>query len=124
MKLYYAPGACSLAPHIVLAEAGIAADFVKVDLKAHLTESGVDYYTVNPKVRFRSLSLITVNALPKFRRSCSTSPIKNRARRSRQQRARSNVTGCRSGSTLSHPSCTSSIRRSSIQQLRMHTRRW
>lgn len=49
MKLYYAPGACSLAPHIVLAEAGIAADFVKVDLKTHKTEAGVDYYTVNPK---------------------------------------------------------------------------
>ena len=49
MKLYYAPGACSLAPHIVLAEAGIAADFVKVDLKTHQTEAGVDYYTINPK---------------------------------------------------------------------------
>ena len=49
MKLYYAPGACSLAPHIVLAEAEIAADFVKVDLKAHQTETGVDYYTINPK---------------------------------------------------------------------------
>ncbi len=49
MKLYYAPGACSLAPHIALAEAGIAADFVKVDLKTHKTEAGVDYYTINPK---------------------------------------------------------------------------
>lgn len=49
MKLYYAPDACSLAPHIVLAEAGIAADLVKVDLKTHQTEAGVDYYTINPK---------------------------------------------------------------------------
>jgi len=49
MKLYYAPGACSLAPHIALSEAQIPADFVKVDLKAHKTENGVDYYTINPK---------------------------------------------------------------------------
>jgi len=49
MKLYYAPGACSLAAHIVLAEAGIAADLVKVDLKSHQIAAGVDYYTINPK---------------------------------------------------------------------------
>jgi len=49
MKLYYTPGTCSLAPRIALAEAGIAADFVKVDLKTHQTEAGVDYYTINPK---------------------------------------------------------------------------
>jgi glutathione S-transferase len=49
MKLYYAPGACSLSPHIVAREAGIAIELEKVDLGAHKTEKGQDYLTVNPK---------------------------------------------------------------------------
>nr|WP_316653203.1 glutathione transferase GstA [uncultured Gellertiella sp.] len=49
MKLYYSPGACSLSPHIVLKESGIAFDAVKVDLRAHETEAGADYYRINPK---------------------------------------------------------------------------
>ncbi len=50
MKLYYSPGACSLHPHIVLREAGIPFDLVRVDLRAHkLAGSGDDYYAVNPK---------------------------------------------------------------------------
>lgn len=48
MKLYYAPGACSLSPHIALAESGLKYDLVRVDLKSHQTEHGVDFYTVNP----------------------------------------------------------------------------
>ena len=49
MKLYYSPGACSLAVRISLHEAGIAADFERVDLKAKRTESGADYLGINPK---------------------------------------------------------------------------
>jgi glutathione S-transferase len=49
MKLYYAPGACSLATRICLHEAGISADFELVDLYAHLTQSGEDYLAINPK---------------------------------------------------------------------------
>ena len=49
MKLYYAPGACSLAPHIALAEAGIAAEVIRVDLKSHTLPDGTDYHAVNPK---------------------------------------------------------------------------
>src|SRR5581483_4375805 len=49
MKLYYAPGACSLSPHIVASEAGIAVTLEKVDLKTHTTADGGDYYRVNPK---------------------------------------------------------------------------
>jgi glutathione S-transferase len=49
MKLYYAPGACSLSPHIVAREAGIAIQLEKVDLKAKKTESGEDFNRVNPK---------------------------------------------------------------------------
>ena len=48
MKLYYAPGACSLAPHIAMREAGIPVDLKKVDLKAKQYEDG-DYRQVNSK---------------------------------------------------------------------------
>ncbi|HEY4939832.1 MAG TPA: glutathione transferase GstA [Rhizomicrobium sp.] len=49
MKLYYAPGACSLSPHIVAEEAGIALEYEKVDLKSHKTAAGADFYAINPK---------------------------------------------------------------------------
>jgi glutathione S-transferase len=49
MKLYYSPGACSLSPHIALAEAGLAHDLVKVDLATHRTADGTDYYAINGK---------------------------------------------------------------------------
>lgn len=57
MKLYYTPGACSLSPHIVARETGAACDLIKVDLKAHKTESGDDYYAVNPKGYIPALAL-------------------------------------------------------------------
>ena len=49
MKLYYSPGACSLAAHIILNEINVDFDLVRVDLKTHKTEKGVDYYEINPK---------------------------------------------------------------------------
>ena len=49
MKLYYAPGACSLAPHIVAREAGITLDLEKVDLSTRTTASGRAFAEVNPK---------------------------------------------------------------------------
>ncbi len=49
MILYYSPGACSLADHIALHEAGISFDRVKVDLKSHTTEDGRDFIQINPK---------------------------------------------------------------------------
>lgn len=48
MKLYYVPGACSLSPHIVLCEAGIACQYDRVDRNTKITESGIDYATINP----------------------------------------------------------------------------
>lgn len=47
--LYYAPGACSLAPHIALREAGIEPTLSRVDLAAKRTESGANYLDINPK---------------------------------------------------------------------------
>ena len=50
MILYLAPGACSLADHIALHEAGLNFDQVKVDLKnAPDGGHGRDYSLVNPK---------------------------------------------------------------------------
>jgi len=49
MKLYYAPGACSLASHIALLEAGLDFELERVDLKTKRTETGADFNTINPK---------------------------------------------------------------------------
>jgi len=49
MQLYYAPGACSMAPHIVALDAGQKLDLVKVDLLNKKTEHGDDYWAINPK---------------------------------------------------------------------------
>jgi glutathione S-transferase len=57
MKLYYAPGACSLSPHIALHEAGLQHELVKVDLRAKKLENGDDYLKVNPKGQVPALML-------------------------------------------------------------------
>jgi glutathione S-transferase len=49
MKLYYSPGASSLAPHIALREAGLAFDLDRVSLKTRKTAGDADYLRVNPK---------------------------------------------------------------------------
>ena len=51
MKLYFSPGACSLSPHIVLREAGLAFTPVKVNLKTHELNGGGDFYAINPVYR-------------------------------------------------------------------------
>ncbi len=57
MKLYYAPGACSLSPHIALLEAGLPFSLEKVDLKSKKTESGGDFTAVNGKGYVPALQL-------------------------------------------------------------------
>ncbi len=49
MKLYLAPGACSLADHIALHEAGLTFERIRVDLRAKRTEDGRDFNEINPK---------------------------------------------------------------------------
>jgi len=48
MKLFFAPGVCSLAPHIVLKESGLPFEAVKTDIKAKTTEGSGDYKKINP----------------------------------------------------------------------------
>ncbi len=48
MKLYFSPGACSLSPHIVLIEAGLAFETVLASTKSHKLSDGSDYYAINP----------------------------------------------------------------------------
>jgi glutathione S-transferase len=58
MKLYYAPAACSLAPHIIIREAGLNVDLNKVEFgKERLTEDGRNYYDINPQGAVPALEL-------------------------------------------------------------------
>ena len=57
MKLYYAPGACSLSPHIALREAGLDFELERVDLRTKKTQAGEDYLKINPKGQVPLLAL-------------------------------------------------------------------
>ena len=68
LTLYYSPGACSQAPHILLHEVGLEHDSVRVDLKSHTLEDGSSYYDINPKgavpaLQLDSGELLTENAV-------------------------------------------------------------
>ncbi|MEQ1774234.1 MAG: glutathione transferase GstA [Burkholderiales bacterium] len=63
MKLYYSPSACSLAPHIVLHEAGCEFEIERVDIPKKVTESGADYWEINPKGYVPALKLDDGNVL-------------------------------------------------------------
>ncbi|WP_308515926.1 glutathione transferase GstA [Sphingomonas flavescens] len=68
MKLYYSPGACSQAPHILLHEIGAAQESVRVDLRAKTLEDGSDYLAVNakgavPALELESGEVLTENAV-------------------------------------------------------------
>jgi len=57
MKLYWAPGSCSLAVHIALRETGLPFDMTKVDIFTKQTEDGGDYRSVNPRGALPALTL-------------------------------------------------------------------
>jgi glutathione S-transferase len=47
-KLYFAPTSCSMAPHILLREAGLPFELVRVILRTHTTKDGTDFYAIHP----------------------------------------------------------------------------
>ena len=57
MKLYYTPGTCALAPHIVALEAGIPLELVRVDLKSKTVRNEGDFWAINPKGYVPALEL-------------------------------------------------------------------
>ena len=67
MKLYFAPGACSLSPHIVLREADHNFELEQVNNAEKKTKSGKDYWTINAKGRCRCWSSTTASVSPRAR---------------------------------------------------------
>tara|TARA_R110002049_G_scaffold305535_1_gene502480 strand:+ start:15560 stop:16162 length:603 start_codon:yes stop_codon:yes gene_type:complete len=57
MTLYFMPGACSLASHIALREAGLKFDLVEVDYQTRRMVCGCDYRAINPKGSVPALRL-------------------------------------------------------------------
>lgn len=57
MKLFYKPGACSLAPHIILRETGKDFTLEAVDLMTKRLGDGSDYLAINPKGQVPALQL-------------------------------------------------------------------
>ena len=57
MQLFYSPGACSLASHITLREAGLPFDLKKADTKTKKLEDGGDFYAINSKGAVPALKL-------------------------------------------------------------------
>lgn len=57
MKLYYSPGACSLASHIVAHEVGVPLTLERVSMRTKQTQDGEDFRSINPNGYVPALAL-------------------------------------------------------------------
>src|SRR3954463_4579613 len=125
LKLFYAPGACSLAPHIVLEETGAAYEPVRVAL-AKGEQRTPEYLRINPKGRVPALTegdwALTENpAILRYlarrlpRRGCGRTP------RVRRRAAPSGSPGSPRRSTSPTPTCAA---RSGTRAMRRRSRTW
>ena len=120
MILYYAPGACSLADHIALHEAGMSFDLVKVDLKSHKLEDGRSFLEINPKgyvpaLQFDDGEVLTENVAILSYIADQYPDLDVPGKLGRYRRSRCSPT--------SPPSCTRPSTRSSIPQHQTPRRR-
>ena len=100
MKLYFAPGACSLSPHIVLREAGFDFGLEQVNNQEKKTKSGLDYWGVNAKGKYRFWSSPAASA---YRRAGDRSvPRRIEARIRSSARQRQHATRARAGMAQFH----------------------
>ena len=93
MRLFYAPGACSLAPHIIVREADLNVALDKVGFgKERRTEDGRDYYVINPQGSVPAIELdngeVLTEAQVVLQYLAELAPEKNLAPREGMQRWR------------------------------------
>ena len=98
MKLYYAPAACSQAPHIVAREAGLPIDLVKVEFPEQAHRGRREALCVNPKgavptLRLDNGEVLTENAVILQYLADQAPRFRDRAAR----RTGSSATGCSNG---------------------------
>ncbi len=130
MKLYYAPGACSLSPHIVATEAGIPLELVRVDTKTKTVAKEGDFWAINPKGYVPALELddgevltegpAIVQYLADLRPDAAIAPPNGTALRYRLQEMLSYITSeiHKTYSPLFNPSVSAELRAERIEYLK------
>jgi len=119
MQLYFAPGACSLASHIVLRESGLPFDLRKTDTKTKKLEDGSDYFAVNSKGAVPALRLDDGQVLTEGPAILQYIADQKPTAVSHPGPERSSVIACWNGSTTSPARSTRPSRRCSIQRRTM-----
>jgi len=130
MKLFYAPGACSLSPHIVATEAGIPLKLVKVDTRTKTIAAEGDYWAINPKGYVPALELdngeiltegpAIVQYLADQRPEARLAPPNGTFARTRLQEALNYITSeiHKSYSPLFNPKVSTEVRAERVEYLR------